>query len=49
MEENVYTKPSLQDVVSVTNQPIKEEHAWAILYQGITKLREVSNGLPTFS
>ena len=47
MEENVHTKPnliSLQDVVSVTNQPITEEHAWAILYQGITKLREVSYG-----
>ena len=48
MEENPScSKPSqisLQDVVSITNQPIKEEHAWAILYQGITKLREVSSG-----
>ena len=34
---------SLQDVVTVIGN-IKEEHAWAILYQGITKLRQLSSG-----
>ena len=33
---------SLHQVVSTLSGPIREEHAWAILYQGITKLHEVS-------
>ena len=36
------TKLSLEHVVSTLGGPIREEHAWAILYQGITKLHEVS-------
>ena len=35
---------SLKEIVTTINSPIKEEHAWAILYQGITQLREVSSG-----
>ena len=35
---------SLGHVVSTLSGPIREEHAWAILYQGITKLHEVSTG-----
>ena len=33
---------SLHQVVSTLSGPIREEHAWAVLYQGITKLHEVS-------
>ena len=36
------TKLSLDHVVSTLSGPIREEHAWAILYQGITRLHEVS-------
>ena len=35
---------SLHQVVSTLSGPIREEHAWAILYQGITRLHQVSTG-----
>ena len=38
------TKLSLEHVVTTLSGPIREEHAWAILYQGITRLHEVSTG-----
>ena len=34
---------SLKEIVTTIGGPIKEEQAWAILYQGITQLRELSS------